>query len=115
MRSLIIGAPGQPKQLHCLHRQRLPRAGLAGSGPLGGHRRQNSVFGHAALNASTGSLVILTFRAGSTPDGAFTSLLGFPGWVIIAVIVVALLATGQFARQLELAPSSLKKAPIPAA
>ncbi|WGW12921.1 CPBP family intramembrane metalloprotease [Saxibacter everestensis] len=64
-----------------------------------------AVFGHAALNVSTGPLILLTYQAGTVPNASTTSALGFSGWIVTAVIVAALLLTGQFSRQAELAPA----------
>lgn len=56
-----------------------------------------AVFGHGALNGSTGLLLGLLMADGAEmPDMAFAALLGFPGWMTAAVIIIVLVVTGQF-------------------
>ncbi|MFC9441990.1 MULTISPECIES: CPBP family intramembrane glutamic endopeptidase [Brevibacterium] len=56
-----------------------------------------AVTAHAALNASAGMLLGLVIDANSpTPDPALVTTLGVAGWIGIAVIIIVLLATGQF-------------------
>ncbi|GAA1641177.1 MULTISPECIES: CPBP family intramembrane glutamic endopeptidase [Brevibacterium] len=56
-----------------------------------------AVAAHAALNASAGMLLGLVIDANSpTPDPALVTTLGVAGWIVIAVIIIVLLATGQF-------------------
>ncbi|QIK62820.1 CPBP family intramembrane metalloprotease [Leucobacter viscericola] len=57
-----------------------------------------AVFAHGALNAS-GSLVILLSAAGAPIDPALASPLGVAGWIVIAIIVLVLLLTGQFRKE----------------
>lgn len=67
-----------------------------------------AVFAHAALNSSTGMLLGLLMDSGaSTPDPALIALLGVSGWIVSAVVIAVLFATGQFRRQPEL---GIKKA-----
>ncbi|MGB4137009.1 MAG: type II CAAX endopeptidase family protein [Microbacterium sp.] len=61
-----------------------------------------AVFAHGALNASAGMFVWF-YLAGTRTDPALSSALGIAGWIVVAVIVVVLLLTGQFRRQPELA------------
>ncbi|WP_125098979.1 CPBP family intramembrane glutamic endopeptidase [Leucobacter chromiireducens] len=64
-----------------------------------------AVIGHASLNASAG-LLGLVVAVGADVDPALVLPLGVCGWIVIAVALVILVATGQFspARQPELAP-----------
>ncbi|MCM1011319.1 MULTISPECIES: CPBP family intramembrane glutamic endopeptidase [unclassified Brevibacterium] len=56
-----------------------------------------AVTAHAALNASAGMLLGLVIDASSpTPDPALVTTLGVAGWIFIAVVIIVLLATGQF-------------------
>lgn len=62
-----------------------------------------AVFGHAAINGSSGMLLGLFIDANSpTPDMALVALLGAAGWILSAVVAIILVATGQFRRQPEL-------------
>ncbi|SDS14888.1 CPBP family intramembrane glutamic endopeptidase [Microlunatus soli] len=61
-----------------------------------------AVAAHGMLNAATPTLIMMTTPPGQAPDGAFVAALGFPGWILIAVIVAVLIITGQFRRQPEL-------------
>ncbi|WP_228278307.1 CPBP family intramembrane glutamic endopeptidase [Brevibacterium limosum] len=68
-----------------------------------------AVFAHAGLNGSAGMLMILLIdAAASSPDPALTMILGVSGWIVSAVVIVVLVATGQFRRQPEL---GIKKTP----
>lgn len=62
-----------------------------------------AVVGHGALNASA-SMMLLVAAAGSPLDLALVSPLGAAGWIVIAVIVVLLVVSGQFRREPALAP-----------
>lgn len=62
-----------------------------------------AVFGHGALNASAG-LVLVLAAAGPAPNMGMVGPLGAVAWVIIAVIVVILVLTGQFRQEPQLAP-----------
>ncbi|NLA65028.1 MAG: CPBP family intramembrane metalloprotease [Leucobacter sp.] len=64
-----------------------------------------AVIGHGALNASAG-LFALVGAAGVEPEMALVNPLGVSGWVVIAVVVVILLVTGQFKREPQLAPKA---------
>ncbi|SDS08686.1 Membrane protease YdiL, CAAX protease family [Brevibacterium siliguriense] len=67
-----------------------------------------AVFAHAGLNGSAGMLMILFVNAGaSNPDPALSMFLGVSGWIVSAIVVAVLMATGQFRRQPEL---GIKKA-----
>lgn len=57
-----------------------------------------AVFGHGALNAS-GGLVMVVAAAGAPVDLALASPLGAAGWITIALVVIVLLATGQFRKE----------------
>lgn len=61
-----------------------------------------AVFAHGALNAS-GGMIALFFAAGTTFDMALAGPLGVAAWVVLAVVIIVLLVTGQFRRQPELA------------
>jgi len=57
-----------------------------------------AVFAHAAVNAATGTLLIL-FTASGSPAGVGGTLLGWSGWILLAVIAVVLAVTGQLRRE----------------
>ncbi|TRY16720.1 CPBP family intramembrane metalloprotease [Tessaracoccus rhinocerotis] len=57
-----------------------------------------AVFGHGALNAA-GGMVMLFVAAGPTPDMGVVGPLGLVSWAVLAVVVVILVATGQFRRE----------------
>lgn len=62
-----------------------------------------AVVAHGALNGSTGMLLGLFIDAKApTPDMALVSGLGAAGWIVSALIIVALVATGQFRKRPEL-------------
>ncbi|GAA2185460.1 CPBP family intramembrane metalloprotease [Leucobacter alluvii] len=54
-----------------------------------------AVIGHGALNASAGMIVVLA-AADAPIDPALAMPLGVSGWIVIAVVVAVLVATGQF-------------------
>ncbi|MER7796726.1 CPBP family intramembrane glutamic endopeptidase [Microbacterium sp. NPDC096154] len=58
-----------------------------------------AVTGHASLNAAGGA-VMLFVAAGHTPDMSVVGPLGLVAWGVLAVVVVALAAAGQFRRGL---------------
>lgn len=62
-----------------------------------------AVAAHAALNGSAGMLLGL-FIDGSAqaPDMALASFLGVSGWIVSAIVIAVLIATGQFRKQPEL-------------
>lgn len=62
-----------------------------------------AVVGHGALNASAG-LFMLVSAAGVDIEMALVNPLGVSGWIVLAVVTLILLATGQFRREPELAP-----------
>lgn len=74
-----------------------------------------AVAAHAALNGSAGMLLGL-FIDGSAeaPDMALVSFLGVSGWIVSAIVIVVLFATGQFRKQPELGFKQ-PKAPVSAA
>jgi peptidoglycan/LPS O-acetylase OafA/YrhL len=59
-----------------------------------------AVIAHGALNAS-GGLVMLV--AAGAPDLALAGPLGVAAWIVLAVVIAVLAATGQFRPQPELA------------
>lgn len=61
-----------------------------------------AVFAHGALNASAG-LPLLFIAAGEEFDPALGYALGLSGWIVGAVVILILTATGQFGRQPQLA------------
>ena len=61
-----------------------------------------AVFAHGAFNASA-AMYLWFFAAGSAPDPALVLPLGASGWIVGAVVIVVLIATGQFRRQPALA------------
>jgi hypothetical protein len=70
-----------------------------------------AVFAHAGLNGSAGMLMILLIDAGaSSPDPALTLVLGVSGWIVSAIVIAVLVATGQFRRQPELGIKKTKPA-----
>lgn len=74
-----------------------------------------AVAAHAALNGSAGMLLGLFIdSSASTPDMALVSFLGVSGWIVSAIVIAVLFATGQFRRQPELGVRQ-PKAPAPVA
>lgn len=71
-----------------------------------------AVIAHGSLNAAAGMIMIF---AAAQPDLALAGPLGVAGWIVVAVVVVVLVSTGQFRRQPELAdaPGRLLSAPRP--
>ncbi|WP_309127877.1 CPBP family intramembrane glutamic endopeptidase [Microbacterium sp.] len=63
-----------------------------------------AVFAHGALNASAG-LPLLFLATGEAFDPALGYALGVSGWIVGAVVILALLVTGQFRRQPQLTAS----------
>lgn len=62
-----------------------------------------AVFAHAALNGSTSMLLVLLIDAEApTPDPALVTFLGASGWIVSAVVIAVLAATGQFRKRPEL-------------
>ena len=70
-----------------------------------------AVIGHGALNASAGVIVVLA-AVDSPLDPALAMPLGVSGWIVIAIVVAVLVATGQFRedRQPQLAPRAVGSA-----
>ncbi|MFV0426474.1 MAG: lysostaphin resistance A-like protein [Beutenbergiaceae bacterium] len=66
-----------------------------------------AAIGHGALNASA-ALPLIWLPQGS--DAAFSSILGIPGWIAIAVLVAIMVAAGLFSYRL---PQPLVVAPTP--
>lgn len=71
-----------------------------------------AVIAHGSLNAAAGMILIF---AAAQPDLALAGPLGVAAWIVIAVVVIVLVSTGQFRRQPELAdaPGRLLSAPRP--
>jgi membrane protease YdiL (CAAX protease family) len=65
-----------------------------------------SVFAHGAFNAAAGFL-LLVVAADTTADPAATGPLGWVGWIVMAVVIAILVATGQFRKQ----PGLQRRAP----
>lgn len=63
-----------------------------------------AVFAHGALNAAAGLPLILS-AAGTPPEPALALSIGASGWIVCALVAVALALTGQFRRQPALAAS----------
>lgn len=59
-----------------------------------------AVLAHGALNAAGGLIVLF---AAAQPDLALAGPLGVAGWIVVAVVVVVLVLTGQLRRQPDLA------------
>lgn len=57
-----------------------------------------AVIAHGALNAAGGAYMWF-FAAGTEPLPALVNPMGVSGWIVIAVLVVVLVATGQFRQQ----------------
>ncbi|MFV0435669.1 MAG: lysostaphin resistance A-like protein [Leucobacter sp.] len=57
-----------------------------------------AVFGHGAWNAS-GSVLLVLASAGDTLNTVLGGPMGVGGWIVLAVIIVVLAATGQFRKQ----------------
>lgn len=58
-----------------------------------------AVIAHGAVNAATASFLILFLATGQGPEAVYGSILGWSGWIVLAVAIVVLAATGQFAKQ----------------
>lgn len=69
-----------------------------------------AVIAHGSLNAAAGMVVIF---AAAQPDLALAGPLGVAAWIVVALVVIVLVLTGQFRRQPELAdaPGRLLSAP----
>ncbi|PRB16626.1 CPBP family intramembrane glutamic endopeptidase [Microbacterium sp. MYb62] len=69
-----------------------------------------AVIAHGSLNAAGGMIVLF---AAAQPDLALAGPLGVAGWIVLAVVVLVLVLTGQFRKQPELAdaPGRLLSAP----
>lgn len=88
--------------------------GCVGWGILFGWLRLRSgslwpaVLAHGALNASAGFVLLVS---ATVPDLALASPLGVAGWIVCAVVIAVLAATGQFRRQpaLASAPRTLRE------
>ncbi|MDR5701071.1 CPBP family intramembrane glutamic endopeptidase [Agromyces aerolatus] len=57
-----------------------------------------AVVAHAALNTAVSAFLIFV-DARDLPAGPWGSLLGWPGWILLALAAVVLLVTGQFRKQ----------------
>ena len=68
-----------------------------------------SVFAHGAFNATAGFL-LLVIAAKTSADPVATGPLGWVTWIVMALVILALLATGQFSRQ----PRLHRRPPRPA-
>ena len=69
-----------------------------------------SVFAHAGFNGAAGFLS-LVIAAGAKPDLVLVGALGLVPWIVMAVIILVLVVTGQFRRQ----PRLVRRArPVPA-
>lgn len=62
-----------------------------------------AVIAHGSLNAAGGLIVIF---AAAKPDLGLAGPLGVAGWIVLAIVVAALVLTGQFRHQPELAGAS---------
>lgn len=61
-----------------------------------------AVFAHGAVNASVSTLLVTFAAAGSNDRSSVQgSLLGAPGWIVLAVVIGVLVVTGQFRRRPE--------------
>ncbi|MCU1405428.1 MAG: hypothetical protein JWQ43_1731 [Glaciihabitans sp.] len=69
-----------------------------------------SVLAHGAFNASAG-IGLLLLAAGSTPTAFSLLPLGWPGWVVCAVLAIVLVLTGQFRKQPSLVRKTAPKTP----
>ncbi|WP_119697118.1 CPBP family intramembrane glutamic endopeptidase [Microbacterium halotolerans] len=54
-----------------------------------------AVFAHGALN-SVGQATLLFTAAGTEPDPALIAPMGVPMWIVLAVVIIVLMVTGQF-------------------
>ncbi|MGA9520386.1 MAG: type II CAAX endopeptidase family protein [Myxococcaceae bacterium] len=54
-----------------------------------------AVIAHGIINGLAGGLVTMVGRAGAHVDNAQVGLLGWPGWVLMAVLIAVLVATGR--------------------
>lgn len=70
-----------------------------------------AVIGHGALNAAASSMMVVTFAADQTSlNMALVNPLGVPGYIVIAVVVLILVISGQFGREPELAAKRVRGA-----
>jgi membrane protease YdiL (CAAX protease family) len=69
-----------------------------------------SVFAHGAFNAA-GGFLFLVIAANSSADPVATGPLGWVTWIVMALVIIVLLATGQFSKQ----PRLQRRLPQPAA
>lgn len=67
-----------------------------------------AVLAHGALNAAAGLVLIV---AATQPDMALAGPLGVATWIVLAIVVLALVATGQFRRQPALAEANGRPSP----
>ncbi len=65
-----------------------------------------SAIAHGAFNASAG-IAVLLMAAGSPGSPVDYLPLGWPGWIVCAVVAVVLVLTGQFRKQPSLGPASI--------
>lgn len=57
-----------------------------------------AVFAHGAVNGATGALFIFV-AAGADDSVVFGTLLGWPGWILLAAVIVVLAVTGQLTKR----------------
>ncbi|WP_243224697.1 CPBP family intramembrane glutamic endopeptidase [Microbacterium sp. CIAB417] len=69
-----------------------------------------AVFAHGAMNAA-GATIALLYAAGTTFDMALAGPLGVAGWIACGLVIVVLLATGQFRKQPELDAAARRALP----
>lgn len=75
-----------------------------------------AVLAHGAINAATGAALVVLVASDQSQDAVvFGSVLGWPGWILLAVTIVVLLATGQFRKQPEPLPAKRLAVPGPVA
>lgn len=59
-----------------------------------------AVIAHGAVNAAVGALLLFASPTSMQDTGSvFGTLLGWPGWILLAVVTLALVVTGQFGKR----------------
>lgn len=68
-----------------------------------------AVLAHGAVNAAAGSVIVVLAASDQSEDSVvFGSVLGWPGWILLAAVIIALLVLGQFRKQPEPLPARAK-------
>lgn len=60
-----------------------------------------AVFAHGSINAATSAIAISFIAAGEGQRAIFGSILGWSGWIVLGVVIVVLVVSGQLAKRAE--------------